>query len=87
MPTFWAAHPGEPVFEIATLQKLLDCRVDDPPPETITFLVTLQIDSLELWIETFDQSIKRRLFRQGGSYLESKGVETEKLTPMLYNRL
>ncbi len=63
VPALRTAHPGEPVPEIATLQKLLDGRVDDWPPEAITFLLALCIDSLELRIEALDQLTKRGLLR------------------------
>jgi hypothetical protein len=63
VPALWAPHPGEPLFEIPTLQKPGDRRGDDRSPETIPLLVTLLVNRLKLRKEALDQFVKWRLLR------------------------
>jgi hypothetical protein len=57
-PTLGAAHPGEAVLEIATVEEFADHRPDDWPPIARALLVTLLVDRLKLRVEPLDQFVK-----------------------------
>jgi hypothetical protein len=58
LPTLGAAHPGEAVLEIATVEEFADHRPDDWPPIARALLVTPLVDRLKLRVEPLDQLIE-----------------------------